>query len=119
MKLEFPAKQPFSLHSVIHSHGWARLAPFNLDDETGEFTYIFALENQRVLKLYIEQNDLGVSVEVKDSIDQAEENEISTAINWMLGLDQEFSEFYMLARGEPKLGHVETNAQGRILRSPT
>jgi 3-methyladenine DNA glycosylase/8-oxoguanine DNA glycosylase len=119
LKLEFPAKQPFSLNSVIHSHGWARLAPFNLEDETGELTYIFALENQHAVKLFIDQNDVGVSIEVKDSINQAGQNEIFTAINWMLGLDQEFSEFYELAREEPKLQHVETNAQGRILRSPT
>ena len=100
MKLEFPAKQPFSLHSVIHSHGWVRLAPFSLDEETGEFTYLLALQNQRVLKLFIEETDLGVSVEVNEPIDQADENEISTAVNWMLGLDQEFSEFYGLARDE-------------------
>jgi len=119
MKLEFPAKQPFSLHSVIHSHGWARLAPFSLDEETGEFTYTLALQNQRVMKLFIEQIDRGVSVEVDESIDQAEENEISTAVIWMMGLDQEFSDFYGLAHAEPKLQQVETNAQGRILRSPT
>ena len=50
MKLEIAAKSPFSLHAVIHSHGWLRLAPFNLDEETGEFSYIFALD-KRVLKL--------------------------------------------------------------------
>jgi 3-methyladenine DNA glycosylase/8-oxoguanine DNA glycosylase len=119
MKFTIPAKPPFSLQAVIHSHGWARLAPFNLDDDTGEFTYILALQNQRVLKLFIEATDVGVSIEVKDPVDQAEKSEISTAVNWMLGLDQEFSEFYELARGEPKLLHVERNAQGRILRSPT
>lgn len=119
MKFELLAKPPFSLQAVIHSHGWVRLAPFNLDEETGEFIYVFALQNQRVLKLLIEETGVGVSVEVKDAIDQAEENEISAAVNWMLGLDQEFSEFYELARGEPKLQQVEENAKGRILRSPT
>jgi 3-methyladenine DNA glycosylase/8-oxoguanine DNA glycosylase len=119
MKLEISAKSPFSLHAVIHSHGWVRLAPFNLNQETGEFSYIFALENQRVLKLILEEIDGGVSVEISDSIDEIEANEISTAVTWMLGLDQDFSEFYNLAGGEPKLQNVVTNAQGRILRSPT
>ncbi|UCD41259.1 MAG: DNA-3-methyladenine glycosylase 2 family protein [Chloroflexota bacterium] len=119
MKLEIAAKPPFSLHSVIHSHGWARLAPFNLDDETGEFSYVLELENQRVLKLIIEEIPDGVSVEIEDPISKVEANEISEAVAWMLGLDQDFSEFYELARGESKLEHIEREAQGRILRSPT
>jgi 3-methyladenine DNA glycosylase/8-oxoguanine DNA glycosylase len=37
----------------------------------------------------------------------------------MLALDLDLSEFYVLARQEPKLGQVEERAQGRILRCPT
>ena len=119
MKLEFAAKSPFSLNSVIHSHGWARLAPFNLDDDTREFSYILSLNNERVLKLRIEETAGGVSVDVNESIDDSEAKEVSNAVCWMLGLDQDFSEFYDLANGEPKLAKIEDNAQGRILRSPT
>jgi 3-methyladenine DNA glycosylase/8-oxoguanine DNA glycosylase len=37
----------------------------------------------------------------------------------MLGLDQDFSDFYNMVRTEPKLAHVEESAHGRLLRSPT
>lgn len=119
MNLELAANPPFSLNSVIHSHGWARLAPFNLDEEDGEFSYILSLENERVLKLRIEEIAGGVSVEIGKSIDDLEAKEISIAVSWMLGLDQNFSEFYELAKGEPKLENIEANAQGRILKSPS
>lgn len=119
MKIELTAKPPFSLHSVIHSHGWARLAPFNLDEETNEFSYVLSLENQRVLELLITEVTGGVTIEISESIDELEAKEISNAVIWMLGLDQDFSEFYELARGEPKLAKIAANAQGRILRSPS
>jgi 3-methyladenine DNA glycosylase/8-oxoguanine DNA glycosylase len=119
MKIKLAAQLPFSLPAVIHSHGWARLAPFDLNPESGEFTYILQLKNKRVVKLEFEEIPVGVAVEINDSLDQKEKDEISSAVTWMLGLDQDFSEFYELARGEPKLQHVAEKAQGRLLRSPT
>jgi 3-methyladenine DNA glycosylase/8-oxoguanine DNA glycosylase len=37
----------------------------------------------------------------------------------MLGLEQDFSDFYTLVRDEPRLVHVIERAQGRVLRCPT
>jgi 3-methyladenine DNA glycosylase/8-oxoguanine DNA glycosylase len=119
MRLELAAKPPFSLYSVIHSHGWAGLAPFTLDEENNEFSYILALENQRVIELIFEEIAEGVSVEISGPVDDTEEKEISDVVTWMLGLDQDFTEFYALVKGEPNLQNIEANAQGRILRSPT
>jgi 3-methyladenine DNA glycosylase/8-oxoguanine DNA glycosylase len=119
MRLELAAKPPFSLYSVIHSHGWAGLAPFTLDEENNEFSYILALENQRVIELIFEEIAEGVSVEISGPVDDTEEKEISDVVTWMLGLDRDFTEFYALVKGEPNLQNIEANAQGRILRSPT
>jgi 3-methyladenine DNA glycosylase/8-oxoguanine DNA glycosylase len=58
-------------------------------------------------------------VDVDDSVDKDEKREIRKIVTWMLGLDQDFSTFYKLARKEPKLAHVEKKAQGRVLRSQT
>ncbi len=119
MRLELTAQPPFSLSAVIHSHGWAKLTPFNLDSESGEFSYIYQLKNGRVVKLLIEEILEGVAVEIDSTLKRSEQGEIAAAITWMLALDQDFSEFYQLARDEPKLQHVEKNAHGRLLRSPT
>jgi 3-methyladenine DNA glycosylase/8-oxoguanine DNA glycosylase len=119
MRFELPAQQPFSLSSVVNSHGWVRLAPFKLDSDESLLTYVYQLTNKRVIKLLIEEIPDGVSVNVNDSLNKQEKGEISAAVSWMLALDQDFTEFYELANGETKLEHVEQKAQGRLLRSPT
>ena len=119
MRFELPAQPPFSLSAVIHSHGWIRLAPFNLDSEDEQLSYTYQLKNTRVVNLSIEEIPGGVAVKLNDSLNKEEKREISEVITWMLGLDQDFSEFYEMARQEPKLKQVEEKAQGRLLRSPT
>lgn len=119
MRLTLSARPPFSLSAVLWSHGWIRLAPFAEDDRTGGLTYVDQLDSGQVVELRIQGSSHGVSVEVAHQLSEAERAEVTRTIDWMLGLDQDFSAFYTLARGEPKLGRVEERAQGRILRSPT
>ncbi len=119
MQIKLPAKQPFSLRSVIHSHGWARLAPFQLLDDGNAISYVMRLTNGATVKLIIRGEPEGVSVEILGAAGQPEVEEISNAVTWMLALDEDFTDFYALAMREPKLHHIEQNAQGRLLRSPT
>jgi 3-methyladenine DNA glycosylase/8-oxoguanine DNA glycosylase len=119
MRLTLPARPPFSFSSVVKSHGWVQLAPFGIDAPTGGLTHVCQLDSGRVVALLIQESPSGVSVEVDDSLKEAERQEIADKVGWMLGLDQDFSTFYALAREEPKLAQVEEQAKGRILRSPT
>ena len=48
-----------------------------------------------------------------------EELELSRYVTWILDLDQDFTEFYALARQEPKLARMVDRNAGRVLRSPT
>ena len=119
MRINLSARPPFSLASVIQSHGWAKLAPYDLDAESGELSYVYRLDTGRVVDLHISETSNGVKVDLSEQINEGEKTEISQTVNWMLGLDQDFSAFYKLAREEPKLKHVVEKAQGRLLRSPT
>jgi 3-methyladenine DNA glycosylase/8-oxoguanine DNA glycosylase len=119
MSLQLSARPPFSLTSVIQSHGWAQLAPYDLDAESGDLSYVYRLETGRIVDLQINEISAGVKIDLSDQINEDEKTEINQRVNWMLGLDQDFSAFYSLARGEPKLQHVVGKAQGRILRSAT
>jgi 3-methyladenine DNA glycosylase/8-oxoguanine DNA glycosylase len=119
MRLMLSARRPFSLSAVVGSHGWIRLAPFGEDDRTGGLTYVGQLESGRVVEMLIQEAEGGVSVEVDSPLSEAEQAEVAQKVEWMLGLGQDFSAFYALAREEPKLAHVEERAQGRVLRSPT
>ncbi len=44
---------------------------------------------------------------------------MAAVVTWMLGLDQDLSPFYAIARDEPKLANAAADAKGRILRSAT
>lgn len=119
MRLTLPARPPFSLSTAVRSHGWVQLAPFSTDDDSGRFAYVGRLNSARVLEMLIQEAAGGVSVEADGRLSPAERDEISCQVTWMLGLGQDFSTFYALAREEPKLAQVEERAQGRLLRSPT
>ena len=67
----------------------------------------------------IQEANGGVTVGVSSKTSQTELHEVADKVRWMLGLDQDLSAFYAVARPEPKLAQVEDLAQGRVLRSPT
>jgi 3-methyladenine DNA glycosylase/8-oxoguanine DNA glycosylase len=118
-KVNRAARQPFSLSAVARSHGWLRLAPFAEDEAGGGLAYVTRLDSGRVVELFIREADGGVSVEANAPWSEADRAGVARQVTWMLGLDQDLSPFYELARHEPKLAHVAERAQGRLLRSPT
>ncbi|MHA1936084.1 MAG: DNA-3-methyladenine glycosylase family protein [Candidatus Thorarchaeota archaeon] len=119
MRLKLAAKPPFSLFSTVKSHGWHQLAPFSFDSEAVRLTYVFQLSSGRVVELTFREKEGGVRIESHASMNTQEKREVKQSTKWMLGLDQDFSAFYSLARKEPKLAKMEEKAQGRVLRSPT
>src|SRR4030067_675043 len=119
MTLIIPARPPFSLSSVVHSHGWIRLDPFREEESTGGLAYIAQLDSGQVIELNIQEVPGGVSVSFDGNLNDGERAEIERSVTWMLGVDQDFSAFYQLARQEPRLASAAQRVQGRILRSPT
>lgn len=117
--LTLSARTPFSLAVVVNSHGWIRLAPFREDEEPGGFTYVARLVSGQVVELHILEASGEVKVETDANLDSSEQADVIGKVDWMLGLDLDFSEFYSLARQEPKLSQAEARMQGRVLRSPT
>lgn len=119
MKIALPARPPFSLNAVVYSHGWARLAPFQVQDGESDLVYIYRTKNGQVVKLIIQETADGVQIDSTSELDGDQADEIASSVAWMLALDEDFSDFYALAREEPKLSQVERKSQGRLLRSPT
>jgi 3-methyladenine DNA glycosylase/8-oxoguanine DNA glycosylase len=117
--MKLSARPPFSLSSVVRSHGWIRLAPFAEDEQSGGLTYVARLDSGQVVDLCIREAEDGVSVEFDAQMDRAGEAAVRKQVTWMLGLEQDLSPFYECARHEPKLARVVKRAQGRLLRSPT
>lgn len=118
MKFILPARKPFNFHSIVHSHGWYQLVPFQYDEQTNTLHYIMQLENGRVIELKMRPADEGVRVDT-ERLGRSERREVADKVTWMFGLDMDFSRFYAAAHQEPKLSQAEELAQGRVLRSPT
>jgi 3-methyladenine DNA glycosylase/8-oxoguanine DNA glycosylase len=119
MIIKLKARPPFCLRQVVKSHGWVALAPFAWDEEEGSLWYVSRLASGRVVELKIRRAVGGVGIETGDALDVDEQQQVARDVCWMLGLDQDFSAFYELARGEAKLALAKERCQGRILRSPS
>ena len=115
--LHLPARPPFQFHSVIRSHGWYQLAPFEWDEASEMLRTVERLESGRVVALEISGQPDGVVVAAKPKLTRREEQEVVAKVTWMLGLDSDFNEFYALADAEPRLAHCREKAYGRLLRS--
>jgi 3-methyladenine DNA glycosylase/8-oxoguanine DNA glycosylase len=119
MEWTLPATPPFSLAAVVRSHGWIQLDPFSREQEGEGLSYVQELAPGRAVEVLVAAAPGGVRVEVDAPLAAAEQASLSQDLRWMLGLDQDLSAFYHLARSEPKLAQMEASAQGRVLRSPT
>jgi 3-methyladenine DNA glycosylase/8-oxoguanine DNA glycosylase len=119
MKINLSARQPFQFSSVVGSHGWVRLVPFIFDDNNDTLLYTHRLDSGMVVDLCFQDYMDGVTVIVDTQLTEAELEQVTLDVTWMLNLDADLSGFYKLARNESKLDGVEARAQGRLLRSPT
>lgn len=118
--MAFSLKSPasFSLPAVVRSHGWIQMPPFEETPDHG-LAYTLRLKSGRVLRFEVHAADERLLVDVSEMLTPGEQTELRTAITWMLGLEQEFDEFYLLAQKEPKLSMMVERRAGRVLRSPT
>lgn len=118
MSAEILIKMPriFSFRHTVGSHGWYDLAPFHLDLESMTLVYTFAGAGAYgPLTGKISADDASIRVQMASpDFDLAE---IAAAVRHILRLDEEFDDFYAIAKG--KLNWVAQHNAGRLLRSPT
>lgn len=119
MNIKLNAKPPFSLSSVVQSHGWARLPPFHTPGGKYPLAYIYCLCDNQVVEIKIGEISNGVNINLLEIVSLQSQAEIKSAVTWMLALNEDLEEFYKLTKSEPKLSHVKAKAQGRLLRSPS
>lgn len=119
MELFLSAKPPFSFTNLIRSHGWVQLLPFESDEDYSSLYYILELASGKVCEVQMGDAPGGVNIMVEKLLSSTEQDELKDKISWMLDLELDLSNFYELARGEPKLAHAEMNGRGRILRCAT
>jgi 3-methyladenine DNA glycosylase/8-oxoguanine DNA glycosylase len=119
MDMIFSPKQPYSLTSVIRSHGWIQLIPFENQNDYQTFAYTMQLSDDKVIRFEAYEKSGEICVKVPDSLTESELTEIRQAVTWMLAMDIDLSEFYKAAADEPHLQKAIEKSAGRILRSHT
>jgi 3-methyladenine DNA glycosylase/8-oxoguanine DNA glycosylase len=120
MAMNFTLTPPasFNLAAVVRSHGWIQMSPFEETEKHG-LRYTIRLGTGKVLRFEVEAEERQLSITTSKEISQQEQKELTGKLSWMLDLEQDFSEFYELARLEPKLARMVARHAGRVLRSPT
>jgi 3-methyladenine DNA glycosylase/8-oxoguanine DNA glycosylase len=118
MQFILPAHRPFNYASVVDSHGWRQLAPFEFDEGSYILSYTDQLRSGKVAEYRFSPAEEGLQVETSH-LTRLEQKEAEAKAAWMFGLDMDFSRFYSAARGEPKLKKARRMAHGRVLRSAT
>ncbi len=108
----------FNLPAVVRSHGWIQMEPFTETPDHG-LTYNIRLSSGMVLRFDVHMVGTELRVSATELLSETEQVELSQTVCWMLALDQDFSEFYTLAREEPKLAKMVERQAGRVLRSPS
>jgi 3-methyladenine DNA glycosylase/8-oxoguanine DNA glycosylase len=96
-----------------------QLAPFRYYEDRQSLLYVDRLESDRIVEYRIRPAHGGVQVMVPPPLSGSERKEVAGKVKWMFGLEQDFSSFYRVARGEPGLRKARRLAHGRVLRSPT
>jgi 3-methyladenine DNA glycosylase/8-oxoguanine DNA glycosylase len=117
MKLTVACKRPFNFYSVVRSHGWSILAPFQWNAETGELRRVERLMSGRVIDLTMRDAPGGILVTAPQRLEARERAELADKVARMFSLDLDLREFYRAAANEPRLAHVKRDAHGRFLRS--
>ena len=112
--VEVETPENFDFLSVIHSHPWAWLEPFDWDEEKRELRRIERLQDGNVVKLFITQKEDKLIVKVDGN---SEATDIRARVRWMFRMDDDLSEFYEVCSHNHKL--APAIGKGRILRSST
>jgi 3-methyladenine DNA glycosylase/8-oxoguanine DNA glycosylase len=122
--LEIPLRgaggEPVDLLRTITSHGLASLPPLEIDEEAHVLTTTLAVSGARPRTVRVSPGSRGhARVEVVGRPPGSRVAEaLAATVRHVLHMDEDLSEFYVLAREDPDLAWVARGA-GRMIRSPT
>lgn len=110
---------PFNLQSVIHSHGWWRLPPFSLNEESGALSRVDALSDGALVRYTVTEEDGALLLHVADALNAAQCAELEAIVARILGWELELAPFYEYLAELPEYAWVAPRALGRVLKSAT
>jgi 3-methyladenine DNA glycosylase/8-oxoguanine DNA glycosylase len=124
-QLELFVNKPYAFKESVCGHGWYMLAPFRWLEDENTLERVERLNNGNVVLLCMHGEDKGASVRILvdiqsiEALTLAEQDELRRKVRMMLRLDEDLSEFYVLAAQHEALWEKVSIGRGRLLRSPT
>jgi 3-methyladenine DNA glycosylase/8-oxoguanine DNA glycosylase len=118
--LKGPAGEPVDLTRTFRSHGLASLPPMRLDENAGVLEVTLPIHRHRARTVQISKSmpGYGLVSALGPPPGRDEGEELLSAVNHVLRLDEDFSGFYSLAAEDPELSWV-TRGAGRMIRGAT
>lgn len=115
-----PAGEKIDLRRTILSNGLAFLPPNHIDEENLILEVTLPVDGSRPRTVHISSGTPGQAVVgiLGRYPTQRIGQQVLARVRYMLRLDEDFSEFYAIAKKEPHLRWV-TNGAGRMVRSST
>ena len=119
MTLRLAPPPHFNLQSVIHSHGWWRLPPFSLDEESGALSRVDALRDDTIVRYTISEDGGALLLQVEDALTAAQQAELEAIVARILGWELDLAPFYEYLTDFPEYSWVAPRALGRKLKCAT
>ncbi len=119
MTLRLAPPPHFNLQSVIHSHGWWRLPPFSLNEESGALSRVDALSDGAIVRYTVYEDDGALLLQVEDALTAAQQAELVAIVARILGWELDLAPFYEYLAAFPEYSWVAPRALGRKLKCPT
>lgn len=114
-----PGGEKVDLWRTFRSHGIASLPPMFFDEKSGTFEITLAVDGAGPRTVHVRSGGSGKGlVAVVGSSAEQGEKDLKESVRHILRLDEDLSDFYALAAGDPELKWA-TSGAGRMVRSPT
>jgi 3-methyladenine DNA glycosylase/8-oxoguanine DNA glycosylase len=112
----------FNFWRTVYSHGWCVLKPYSIDKKAQTFNRLFELESGKLVFVRIKAatpTKIKVTYEVKSGLTPVEKKNLTQKIKYILRVDDNFAEFYSVAKKKKDFLWVNKLKAGRMLRSPS
>jgi N-glycosylase/DNA lyase len=120
--IEISTTVDFNFWRTVYSHGWCALNPFIVDKENQSLNRLFELQNGKLIYSRIKLADplkLRIEYQARDELNKTEKNELVKQIKNIFRIDDNFEDFYSIAKMDYHFNWVYKIKAGRLLRSPT
>ena len=121
VQLKIPVTHNFDFWRTVYSHGWCALPPFSSNKSDKSLSRVLSLWSGEPVacKLCSKRKTIEVTIEGGSQLTKMQSDKVTQDLRTCLRLDENFEEFYRVARRYPRYRWISRVRAGRLLRSPT